>query len=61
MTNSPNKDCLKETWRSLYKNHPLRIDVLGNREDIQEMSVEDLQKFDSNTFVNALFDVAESE
>ena len=23
--------------------------------------VEDLQKFDSNTFVNALFDVAESE
>lgn len=41
----PEQRLFKETWRSLYKNHPLRIDVLGNREDIQEMSVEDLQKF----------------
>ncbi|MGI6512397.1 MAG: EF-P 5-aminopentanol modification-associated protein YfmH [Catenisphaera adipataccumulans] len=41
---------MKETWRSMYKNHPLRTDILGSREDIQNMTVEQLSRFYRNNY-----------
>lgn len=41
----PEQRLLKETWNSLYEKHPIHIDVLGTREDIQAMCVEDLKAF----------------
>lgn len=35
----------KETLISLYKNHPMKVDVLGSKEDIQNMRMEDLKYF----------------
>lgn len=42
---APDQRLLKETWKSLYLNHPMRIDVLGTPEDISQISVEDLSEF----------------
>lgn len=42
---SPEQRLFKETLVSLYKYHPMRIDVLGTKEDIQAMSMEDLKQF----------------
>ena len=41
----PDQKLFKETWRSLYKKHPIRTDVLGTKEDIKDISVEDLDLF----------------
>lgn len=41
----PEQRLFKETWKSLYVNHPLRYDVLGTPEDISNMRVEDLSTF----------------
>lgn len=42
---NPESRLLKETWKSLYHMHPMNIDVLGSREDIQNMRVQDLSRF----------------
>lgn len=41
----PEQRLFKETWKSLYVEHPLRYDVLGTPEDIAQMRVEDLKTF----------------
>ena len=41
----PEQRLFKETWKSLYVEHPLRYDVLGTPEDIAHMRVEDLKTF----------------
>lgn len=41
----PDQKLFKETWRSLYKKHPIRTDVLGTKEDIKDITVEDLDLF----------------
>lgn len=41
----PEQKLFKETWKSLYSSHPIRNDVLGSKEDIQSMSVDDLERF----------------
>lgn len=41
----PEQRLLKETWYSLFHKHPLRNDVLGTREDISNMTVEQLSAF----------------
>ena len=42
---SPEQRLFKETLVSLYKYHPMKIDVLGSKEDIQAMNIEDLKQF----------------
>ena len=42
---SPEQRLFKETLISLYKNHPMKVDVLGSKEDIQNMRMEDLKQF----------------
>ena len=42
---SPEQRLFKETLISLYKNHPMKVDVLGSKEDIQNMGMEDLKQF----------------
>lgn len=42
---SPEQRLMKETYCSMYQNHPIRIDILGNREDIEQMDVQTLEKF----------------
>lgn len=42
---SPEQRLFKETLVSLYKNHPMKVDVLGSKEDIQNMRMEDLKYF----------------
>lgn len=42
---SPEQRLFKETLISLYKNHPMKVDVLGYKEDIQNMRMEDLKYF----------------
>lgn len=42
---SPEQRLFKETLVSLYKNHPMKVDVLGAKEDIQNMCMEDLKYF----------------
>ena len=42
---SPEQRLFKETLISLYKNHPMKVDVLGSKEDIQNMGMEDLKHF----------------
>ena len=42
---SPEQRLLKETYKSLYKNHPIHIDILGHREDIKKMTVGELTRF----------------
>ena len=42
---SPEQRLFKETLVSLYKYHPMKIDVLGIKEDIQAMNIEDLKQF----------------
>lgn len=41
----PEMRLLKETFVSLYHNHPLRYDILGKPEDISAMTEEDLRAF----------------
>ncbi|MCF0106489.1 MAG: insulinase family protein [Holdemanella sp.] len=47
---SPEHRLLTETWNSLYEKNPIRIDVLGNREDISNMTVKDLEAFYYNNY-----------
>lgn len=42
---SPEQRLFKETLISLFENHPMKVDVLGTKEDIQNMTMEDLQIF----------------
>lgn len=42
---SPEQRLFKETLISLYKKHPMKVDVLGSKEDIQNMGMEDLKQF----------------
>lgn len=42
---SPEQRLFKETLISLYKNYPMKVDVLGSKEDIQNMRMEDLKYF----------------
>lgn len=42
---SPEQRLFKETLVSLYKYYPMKIDVLGSKEDIQAMNIEDLKQF----------------
>lgn len=42
---SPEQRLFKETLISLYKNHPMKVDVLGSKEDIQNIRMEDLKQF----------------
>ena len=42
---SPEQRLFKETLISLYKKHPMKVDVLGSKEDIQNMRMEDLKYF----------------
>lgn len=42
---SPDHKLLMETWKSLYAEHPVRIDILGTKDDIEQITVEDLTKF----------------
>lgn len=42
---SPEQRLFKETLVSLYQYHPMKVDVLGTKEDIQNMTIEDLQQF----------------
>ena len=42
---SPEQRLFKETLVSLYKNLPMKVDVLGSKEDIQNMCMEDLKYF----------------
>lgn len=42
---SPEQRLFKETLVSLYKYHPMKVDVLGSKEDIQNMNMEDLKQF----------------
>ncbi|WP_297238867.1 pitrilysin family protein [uncultured Faecalicoccus sp.] len=42
---SPESRLMKMVWDALYHTHPIHIDVLGSREDIQNMTVEELTRF----------------
>ena len=42
---SPEQRLFKETLVSLYQYHPMKIDVLGTKEDIQKMTIDDLKQF----------------
>lgn len=42
---NPDFRLVKELYGSMYKNHPLKIDILGTEEDISQMRVEQLQGF----------------
>lgn len=42
---SPEQRLFKETLISLYKNHPMKVDVLGSKKDIQNIRMEDLKYF----------------
>ncbi len=42
---SPEQRLLKLVWSALYESHPMKVDILGTREDIQDMTVQDLQRF----------------
>lgn len=41
----PEQKLFKQTWKSLYASHPIRNDVLGSKEDIRSIRVEDLERF----------------
>lgn len=41
----PESRLLKESFRSLYRNHPMRDDILGTPTDIGNMTAKDLQDF----------------
>lgn len=43
--NYPDNRLLKAGFKALYQKHPLKEDILGTREDIQNMSVQDLSDF----------------
>ena len=38
---NPETRLMKLVWNTLYQTHPIRIDVLGNPEDITSMKVAD--------------------
>ncbi len=42
---SPEQRLLKLNWNAMYHRHPMKIDILGTREDISDMTVEDLERF----------------
>ena len=42
---SPEQRLFKETLVSLFHEHPMKVDVLGTKEDISSMSLEDLTSF----------------
>lgn len=42
---NPEQKLLKDTFNCLYKNHPLHHEILGTREDIENMTVEQLSAF----------------
>ena len=42
---NPETRLMKLVWNALYQTHPIRIDVLGNPEDIASMKVTDLESF----------------
>lgn len=42
---SPESRLMKMVWKALYHNHPIRIDVLGTRKDIETMTYTKLQRF----------------
>lgn len=42
---NPEQKLLSNTWKALYKNHPLVIDILGTKDDIANMTVSDLRRF----------------
>ncbi len=42
---SPEQRLFKETLISLFHNHPMKVDVLGTKEDISSMTYEDLSSF----------------
>lgn len=42
---NPEMRLLKELMISMYKNHPLKYDILGSVQDISEMKVSDLESF----------------
>lgn len=42
---SPEQRLIKGTYQSMYHTHPIQINILGSREDISDMSVEDLETF----------------
>ena len=47
---SPEHRLLKSTWKSMYETNPISVDVLGTREDISSMTVEDLERFYHNNY-----------
>ncbi len=42
---NPEQRLLMNTWRALYHKHPLKIDILGNKDDISNMTPETLTQF----------------
>lgn len=42
---NPEQRLLNNTWRALYKNHPMNIDILGTPTDISDMEVRELTEF----------------
>lgn len=42
---NPEQRLLSNTWKALYKNHPLNTDILGTTDDISSMEVEQLDYF----------------
>lgn len=42
---SPEQRLIKGSYQSMYHNHPIRQNILGTREDISDMTVEDLEYF----------------
>ena len=42
---SPEHRLLKSTWESMYVSHPMKVDILGTRQDISQMTVQQLQTF----------------
>lgn len=47
---NPETHLIKNTWDALYEKHPMHIDILGTPEDIENMKVEDLQRFYSMNY-----------
>lgn len=42
---NPEQRLLMNTWRALYHKHPLKIDILGSKDDISSMTPQILTKF----------------
>lgn len=42
---SPEQRLIKGAYQSMYHDHPIRINILGSRDDISDMSKEDLEVF----------------